>query len=247
MRTVTITAYLPDNLREYLDERIGQVEVPTQAEIRTYFENAELLEDERKRIVERHLTRKFVNTVIEQKESLAVLDFLGPWVPDATHRIYLEDYYAYQLVDLLPGLVERAQSLATSVVEKRPSDENVRILREAFKSYIYGLYVSCICVCRCVLEQLLEESLKDRKNKLVSIGFYRRADGREKGKFEILIERALNEKILDSPGSVIAKRIVKRGNEAAHDGKASEREAMKVLSDIQVLLRDYFLKKDLRQ
>lgn len=241
MRTVTITAYLPDNLREYLDERIGQVEVPAQVEIRTYFENAELLEDERKRVVERYLTRKFVNTVIEQKESLAVLDFLGPWVPDATHRIYLEDYYAYQFVDRLPGLVERAQSLAVSVVEKRPSDQIVRILREAFKSYIYGFYVACICVCRCVLEKLLEERLKDKPE---PIGNRKRPDGRQKGKIEALIDWALYYEILDFSGSAVAKRVLKRGNDAAHDGKASEREAEQVLADVQRLLGTYFLKKD---
>lgn len=245
MKKVTITANLPDMLREYLDQVVKPHEVPTQEEIKAHLDDSGSLDDARKDIIESYLTQKLVNMVIEQKESLTVRDWLGPWVPDADHKVYLEDYYAYQFVDMLPQIVERAQALAALVVKNKPNNEIVLILREAFKSYIYGLHVACICICRCVLEQLLEESLKDRKNKLVSIGFYRRADGREKGKFEILIERALHEKILDSRGSVIAKRIVKRGNEAAHDGKASEREATKVLSDIQVLLRDYFLKKDL--
>lgn len=245
MKKLTITANLPNMLREYLDRVVKPHEVPTQEEIKAYLDDSGSLDDARKEIILSDLTRKIVNIVIEQKESLTVLDGLGPWLPDANHKVYLEDYYAYQFVDMLPQVVERAQGLAALVVKKNPTSEIVFILREAFKSYVYGLHVACICICRCVLEQLLEESLKDKKNKLVSIGFYRRADGGVKGKFEILIERALHEKIIDLPGSVIAKRIVKRGNKAAHDGKASEREATKVLSDIQLLLRDYFLKKDL--
>lgn len=244
MRTVTITANLPDMLRDYLDQVVKPHEIPTQEEIEEYFADSDSLDDVRKDVIAGYLWRKFVNMMIEQKESLTVPEFLGPWVPDASNKNYLEDYYAYQMVDMLPQIVERAQALAVTIVKNKPSKDIVFILREAFKSYIYGLNVACICICRCVLEQLLEESLKDKKNKLVSLGFYRRPDGREKGKFEILIERALHEKILDSPGSVIAKRIVRRGNEAAHDGKASDREATKVLSDIQLLLRDYFLKKD---
>lgn len=242
MKKVTITADLPDMLREYLDQVVKPREIPSQEEIKTYLDDSESLDDSRKDIIEGYLTRKLVNIVIEQKESLTVWDWLGPWVPDASHKIYLEDYYAYQFVEMLPQIVGRAQSLTALVVKNKPSEEIVHILREAFKSYIYGLYVACICICRCVLEQLLEEKLKDKP---VPIGIYRRPDGREKGKFEALIHRALHEKILDLPGSAIAKRIIKRGNDAAHDGKASEREAGKVLSDIHVLLRDYFLKKDL--
>ena len=240
MRTVTITAYLPDMLREYLDQVVKPHEVPTQEDIKAYFEDSGSLDDARREIIEAYLTRNLVNMVIEQKESLTVGDWLQPWVPDANHQIYLEDYYAYQLVDLLPQVVQRAQSLAASIVQQRPTDEIVHFLHEAFKSYIYGLYVSCICVCRCVLEQLLEDKLKDKP---VPIGIYRRLDGRQKGNIEALIDWAFEAKVLDSQGSTVAKRVLRRGNDAAHDGKASEREATKVLADIQVLLRDYFLKK----
>lgn len=243
MKTVTITAYLPDMLREYLDQVVKPTEVPTQEEIEAYFADSDSLDEVRQDVIARYLWRKFVNMIIEQKESLTVPAFLEPWVPDVDNENYLEDYYAYQMVDMLPQIVERAQALAVTVVNSKPRKEIVVILREAFKSYIYGLNVACICICRCILEQLLEDSLKDKRNKLVTLGFYRHPDGRDKGKFEILIERALHEKVLDFPGSVIAKRIVKRGNEAAHDGKASERDTTKVLSDIQVLLKDYFLKK----
>jgi len=240
MRTVTITAYLPDMLREYLDRVAKPHDVPTQDEIKAYFDDSGSLDDARREIIEGYLTRKLVNMVIEQKESLTVRNWLEPWVPNASHQIYLEDYYAYQLVDLLPQVVQRAQSLAASIVQHGPTDEIVHVLREAFKSYIYGLYVSSICVCRCVLEQLLEEKLKDRP---IPIGIYRRPDGREKGKIEALIDRALEAKVFDPQGCTIAKRVLRRGNNAAHDGKASEGEAAKVLSDIQVLLSNYFLKK----
>src|SRR5262249_23722284 len=155
-------------------------------------------DDARKDIIGSYLMQKFVDMVIEQKESLTVLDCFEPWVADAGHNIYLEEYYAYKFVDMLPNIIQRAQALAVLVVKNRPSNEMVIILGEAFKSYIYGLNVACICICRCVLEQLLERSLKDKKNTLVSLGFYRLPDGREKGKFQVLIERAVHEKILDS-------------------------------------------------
>jgi Domain of unknown function (DUF4145) len=240
VRRVTITAYLPDMLREYLDQVVKPREVPTQEDVKVYFQDSGALDDARTEIVEAYLTRKLVDMVVEQKESLTISDWLQPWAPDADHQIYLEDYYAYQLVGLLPQVVQRAQSLTASIVQQRPTGEIVHFLHEACKSYIYGLYVSCICVCRCVLEQLLEDKLKDKP---VPFGIYRRLDGRQKGDIEALIDWAFEAKILDSQGTLIANRIRRRGNAAAHHGKASEREAAKVLSDIQVLLRDYFLTK----
>ena len=76
MRTVTITAYLSDMLREYLDQVVKPHEVPTQEDIKAYFEDSGSLDDVRREIIEADLTRNLVNMVIEQKESLTVGDWL---------------------------------------------------------------------------------------------------------------------------------------------------------------------------
>jgi hypothetical protein len=242
MKTIEVSIDLPVILREHLDQFIKPREIPTQDELNAYFKDPDSLGDNRKDVVGKYLTQRIINTVIEEKESLVISDWLKPWVTHGEERLYLEDYYADQVIDSLPGMVERAQSLIAVLVKRKPSEEIVHSLREAFKSYVNGLYVACVCICRCVLEQLLDEELKGTRNKLISIDFYRRPDGRPKSPFEILIDRALHEKILDSPGAIIARRIIKRGNEAAHEGKASEDVAVNSLSDLQVLLRDYFLK-----
>jgi hypothetical protein len=242
MKQVTITAYLPDMLRDYLDRVIKPHEIPSQDEIKAFLHDSSFLDDARKDIVAGYLTRQVINIVIDQKETLTVLDSLGPWAVDAQQNTYLEDYYAYQFVDTLPEIVERAQALVAVLVKNQPRKEIIVILREAFRSYIHGLYVACVCICRCILEQLLEESLKGSKSKLVSIGFYKRLDGRRKSQFQVLIDMARHEKILDERGSDIARRIIERGNEAAHEGRSSERIALRALLDVQVLLRDYFIK-----
>jgi hypothetical protein len=244
VKQVTITANLPDMLRDYLDQVTKPREIPSQDEIKAFLDESNRLDDARKDIVAGYLTRRLINLVIDQKETLTVLDSLGPWVAGAEQNTYLEDYYAYQFVDTLPQIIERAQAVIAVLVKTPPRKEIIVILREAFRSYIHGLYVACVCICRCILEQLLEESLRGSKRKLISIGFYKRLDGRPKSPFEVLIDNARHENILDERGSEIAKRIIKQGNEAAHKGRSSERIALKALLDLQVLLRDYFLKKD---
>src|ERR1044071_7491436 len=229
-------------LRDYLDGVIQPREIPTKDKIKSFLAESHNLDEQRKEIIAEYLARQFINTVIDQKETLTVLDSLGPWAPSAHQNSYLEDYYAYQCVDMLPMLVVRAQSLLGVFVKTRPTDEIITILREACRSYIYGHYVACVCVCRCILEQLLEERLTGTTSKLVAIGFYKRLDGRRKGHFEILIDTAIKENVLDARGSDIARRIIKRGNEAAHKGKASERIALGALLGLQTLLGDYFLK-----
>jgi len=239
MRTIK---NLPDILRECLDRVVPRYERPTAAEIDAFFEaesgEAESIDDKRKDVVQKYFTRKFINDFIEEREHLAVFGDEA-WVRVAMKKNYLEEYYAYRFIDLIPQVVERAQSLATSIVKCPPNPKFLGILREAFRSYIYGLYVACICVCRCVLEQLLEEQLK---GKPIPIGIYRRLDGGLKGNLEVLIDRAYTAKILDLEGLKIAKNVQRKGNKAAHGGNASEQQAAKVLSDIQRLLRNYFLK-----
>ncbi len=245
MRTIK---NLPDILRECLDRVVPRYEVPTAAEIDAFFEpesgEAESIDDKCKVVVAKYIMRKFINDFIEEREQLAVFEG-EDLVWAAMKKNYLEEYYAYHLIDLIPQVVERAQSLATSVVKCPPTltlpPEFLGILREAFRGYIYGLYVACICVCRCVLEQLLEKQFKGKPDRLES---YRRRDPnrRKKGKLEALIDRAHTEKILDLEGLNIAKEVQRSGNKAAHDGNASEQQAAKVLSDIQRLLRNYFLK-----
>ncbi len=112
-------------------------------------------------------------------------------------------------------------------------------LREAFRCYVYGHYIACLCVCRCVLEESLREKLKDYPP---LIGLYRRLDGTKKGGIEALIDHAFERKILDGRGFDLARRVARKGNLAIHSGKASKEASEKILVNLQKLISDYLTK-----
>ncbi len=60
------------------------------------------MSEERRSAVEQHLTVRFIHGTIEQSESLFVLEGFEPFVEGSSDRLHLEDYYASQLIDLLP-------------------------------------------------------------------------------------------------------------------------------------------------
>lgn len=238
MRTITISADLPNMLRAYLEQVISK-EIPTEEEIRSYRDNPESLAEERKQVIEEYWLQKLINVAIEQKESLLLWHSFEILLEDTTDRRRLEDYYAFQLVDLLPGIVERAQSLTARLVKQKPSVDVISHLREAFRCYVYGHYIACLCVCRCVLEESLRERLKDYP---IPIGLYRRLDRTKKGEIEALIDHAFERKILDGRGADLARRVARKGNSAVHSGKASKEASEKILLNLQKLISDYLTK-----
>ena len=238
MRTISISADLTHMLHEYL-ERVILKEIPTEEEIKSYRDNPESVGEERKQVIEEYWLQKLINVAIEQKESLLLWHDFEILLEDTSNRHRLEDYYAFQLVDSLSGIVERAQSLTARLVKQRPSAAVVSHLREAFRCYVYGHYIDCLCVCRCVLEESLKERLKDYP---IPLGLYRRLDGTKKGEIEALIDHAFERKILDGRGVDLAWRVARRGNSAIHAGKASKDTSEKVLLNLQKLISDYLTK-----
>ncbi len=152
-------------------------------------------------------TREVSDEVIE-----SVVKLLGDeYIDHALTRLELE---------AVPGIVGRWKKLRTLSLVGVPTDRVTSHLRQAITCYLHGLPTASVILCRAVLEYALQECIFN------VVGGIKLDAVNKKDWLEKLINLAEKSKVL--PLGLVGKahRIRKAGNNAAHEGSASERDAL---------------------
>lgn len=173
MKTITISADLGDILREAIDNvaRFKRDVALPEETLRAWKEGKSLSNDQDTTIVN-GLCGALLRIFLESKEGLVIPN-------DAVHRLaeeihtdldnYLggigiefayQDFYGYQLVDKLEGIVRRALKVRDVFAKNHPPLSVKRLCQEAYQSYLYGYHTASMALIRC----MVEATLKDRLN-----------------------------------------------------------------------------------
>jgi hypothetical protein len=114
-------------------------------------------------------------------------------VPDVV-AAFLDEHYTRQLIAGVPGYVERTMEFSRMEAERVPSEVTNTYLREAVRTYIFGLPQACVALSRAALEQALKETLG------------RQGSG-EHVSFQYLVGQAETWGVLDKTASRTARKL----------------------------------------
>ena len=111
----------------------------------------------------RKVIKVIVDDVIESRETLtdgklAAIEKLVVQMPDAIGS-FLDSRYTRDVMRAIPGYVKRTMELSRLAGSRLPSEMTNGYLREAVRTYIYGLPQASVTLCRAAMEQALKENL----------------------------------------------------------------------------------------
>lgn len=111
----------------------------------------------------RRAVNVIVNDVISSRETLTDNKLRGieKLVADMPKVIktFLDDRYTRDVIRAVPGYVSRTMELSRLEGSRLPSKITNGYLREAVRTYIYGLPQASVALCRAAMEQALKENL----------------------------------------------------------------------------------------
>lgn len=161
-----------------------------------------------------YLERKIAEPIVEQREG-----FSSPGLGEMEHQfdigsrnlfsLYTVRKYAAEFRDILPSMVERAESLRLISVSKNVPDYVRRYLEEASRCYIHGNFLASVLLCRSAIEAAAEDRLKKK-------GFARELRAIGKERLKSILSLALEKGLMDKIFWMAADDIRKQANKAAH-------------------------------
>ena len=125
-----------------------------------------------------------------------------------------EIHYAFELLDTLAHIRARTFVFDSPPIHGKVAPNVVELLREATRSYLFGLGRSCVSLCRA----LLEEALRGRVKK---VDLLREVWKTKRGELECLIDICERNGVLSSKLAKEAHAIRKAGNEVLHPKQPS--------------------------
>jgi hypothetical protein len=137
-------------------------------------------------------------TFVEELEGI-VLSFGTSAVEDR-----FDEFYTRELLEQVPGIVDRTLTLSKLVVKNLPSEVVSAYSSEAARCYIFGFWSACVALCRAALEAALTECLRGR--------FFHTPGSDLKD----LITAAGKFKVLDAHAETCAQAVRGLGNQVLH-------------------------------
>jgi HEPN domain-containing protein len=181
------------------------------------------------RVRKQHDAAAIINEILDrfveaQEWVVSDADFGKLSPPDPKRRrLTCDEVYSKALLEKIPKMAERTVKLgALSTREPLTRGANL-CLREATRSYVFGLWDATCALSRAALEEALEDRLK-------------RLLGPVKNALEDLITTAERSKLLDRPHAERAGRIQRRGNMVLHERQAVEEDAWMAITDLRAIL-----------
>ncbi|MBZ5523275.1 MAG: DUF4145 domain-containing protein [Acidobacteriia bacterium] len=176
-----------------------------------------------KRIIEA-LTKHLVDsreTFLEKP--ITVLDQLSHSHREVVEHL-IDDYYTRQQLENMSSFVYRTLSLSQLETAHIPSQQTRTYVREATRTYIYGLNQATVALCRAAVEQCLKEKLG------------RQGDGRYL-EFRELVKESRKWNVLDDTTEPLAREIARAGDSVLHEKPIAESQALEILIKTRGLLQ----------
>jgi hypothetical protein len=163
-------------------------------------------------------------------EGVSVLENLFATQNETILKNRFDECYTRQLLQEIPKMVTRTMRLSQMLPRKMPSRATNTYLKEATRSYIFGLWQGCIALSRAAVENgLRQEVTRDLKPG-------------DNPKSQQLIATASRMQLLDYDHAQMAERVVTVGNRVLHGEPSNDKESFACLEDARkVLLRLYGL------
>jgi hypothetical protein len=143
---------------------------------------------------------------------------------------FLDEHYTRQLIAGVAGYVERTMEFSRMEAERVPSEVTNTYLREAVRTYTFGLPQATVALSRAALEQALKETLG------------RQGSG-EHISFQYLVGQAETWGILDKTAARMARKLAKEGDDVLHEKPTDLKKAREVLVGIRGLVQQIYSSK----
>jgi len=172
-----------------------------------------------------------VDDVITSRETLTdnklrAIEKLVGEMPEVI-KDFLNDRYTRDVIRAVPGYVSRTMKLSRLEGSGVPSKTTNTYLREATRTYIYGLPQASIALCRAAMEQALKENLGHQ-------GVRTRMDMNQ------LLDEAEGGQIVDGSIRRMAQQIAKAANDVLHEKPADLPKAYEVLLMLRGVLQHLY-------
>ena len=163
------------------------------------------------------------------REGVSVLEKLFATQNKTILESRFDECYTRQLLKRVPKMVARTMRLSQMLPRKMPSPATNMYLKEATRSYIFGLWQGCVALSRAAVEQGLRE---EATSKLIL----------RNPKFHDLITAAIRMRLLDDEHAKMARQVEMAGNQVLHGKPSNEIQSLECLATARkVLLRLYGL------
>lgn len=192
-------------------------------------EEQESTPSEREELREMHrVVNLIVDDVIASRETLtdgnlAAIEKLVEQMPE-TIAALLDGRYTRDVVSSVPGYVRRTMELSRLAASHPPSKMTNGYLREAVRTYIFGLPQASIALSRAALEQALKESLGYQ-----GTGTF--------VKMNDLLDEAMGAGVLDNLMRKAARQIADDADDVLHEKPADSKKAYEVLLALRGVLQ----------
>jgi hypothetical protein len=181
-------------------------------------------EHERTKRIVQALTKHLVDsreTFLEKP--IAVLDQLAHSNREIVEHL-IDDYYTRQQLDKISSFVRRTLNLSQFETTHIPSEQTRTYVREARRTYIYGLSQATIALCRAAVEQCLKERLG------------RQGDGRYLESRRKLGNMHDNRNRASRPGTLILEETTETTNQLGTCARKAPSLALWMSQDIAMLV-----------
>jgi hypothetical protein len=172
-----------------------------------------------------------VDDLISSREALtdnklAIIDKLVQSTPELIAD-FLDSRFTRDVIDAVPGYVKRIMQLSRLEGAAIPSNVTNGYMREAVRTYVFGLAQASTALSRAALEQ----ALKERLGMQLSGDFI---------KFQDLLKEARKWNILDDVMEQCARDVANAGDDVMHDRPANLSKALEVLDKLRGLFRHIY-------
>jgi hypothetical protein len=179
----------------------------------------------------RRLVEATVDDIIASREMVtegkfAAIEKLLESTPELV-RDFLDDRFTRDVIAAVPGYVRRTMELSRLEGSRLPSKITNGYLREAVRTYIYGLPQASVALCRAAMEQALKENLGYQ-----GTGTF--------VKMEALLDEAEGAGVIDSVMRKAARKIADDADDVLHEKPVDSKKAYEVLLALRGVLQHVY-------
>jgi len=178
----------------------------------------------------RRLVQAIVEAVVRSREMIAdkkleAVEVLVAASPDLI--AYFLDYFTREVINAVPGYVERMLQLSAMKAERLPSTVTNGYLKEAVRTYVLGLPQASVALCRAALEQALKEG----------IGYKSSCTPVE---MNDLLDEAETAGVIDKTIRKMAREVATSANHVLHEKPTTLATAYEVLVKLRGILHHVY-------